>query len=61
MLGQFVLWINAIAFIFYGLQCYFMPNLPADLIGFTLTNADAKIEIMAMYGGLQTAVGLLWI
>lgn len=58
MLGKIVLGITAIVLISYGLVCFLTPDTPADYIGFALTNADARIEVVAMYGGLQIAVGL---
>jgi hypothetical protein len=58
MLGKIVLAITAIALISYGLVCFFFPEIPAGYIGFDLTNADARIEVVAMYGGLEVGVGL---
>ncbi len=53
------LWVNAAAFIFYGLACLASPGLPAGYAGFELGNASGTVEIVAMYGGLQIGFGVL--
>jgi hypothetical protein len=58
MFVTIILWISAFAFISYGLVCFFVPDIPASAIGYSLTNADSAIEIIAMYGGVQIAIGL---
>jgi Domain of unknown function (DUF4345) len=58
MLGKFVLWLSAVAFIAYGLACLFSPALPAGYAGLEFVTGDALPEIGAMYGGLQTAFGV---
>ena len=58
MLGKVILWVSAVIFIAYGLVCFFSPGLPAGYAGLAITNGDAFAEICAMYGGLQTGVGL---
>ena len=58
MIGKFILWLSAIAFIGYGLVCFFSPGVPTAYAGLTMTNGDAFAEIGAMYGGLQTGFGL---
>lgn len=57
-LGRFVLTVSALVFIVYGLFCLFSPTTPAGFAGFELSNGDAYAEFGAMYGGLQTGVGL---
>ncbi|EAQ96388.1 DUF4345 family protein [Congregibacter litoralis] len=49
-----------IAFIFaaYGVACILDPSLPARLAGLQITNGDGYAEMSAMYGGLQTGVGV---
>ena len=59
MLGKIVLGVTAAALISYGLICFFIPDIPAGYIGYLLTNADARIELIAMYGGLEIGLGLL--
>jgi hypothetical protein len=58
MLGKTVLGISALVFIAYGLVGLVSPAIPAGLAGLAMKNGDAYAEIGAMYGGLQTGVGL---
>ena len=58
MLAKFVLWVAAATFTTYGLVCFFDPSVAANYAGLAMTNGDAYAEIGAMYGGLQTGVGL---
>lgn len=58
MLGKIVLWVSAVMFIGYGLVSFFAPGLPAGYAGLVISNGDAFAEMGAMYGGLQTGVGL---
>ncbi|MFT7685585.1 MAG: hypothetical protein ACI9FB_000928 [Candidatus Azotimanducaceae bacterium] len=57
MLTRIILWINIVGFISYGLFCFFFPQTAASAMGYTLSNADALIEISAMYGGVQIMIG----
>ncbi len=61
MFAKTVLWLTAAILGGYGVACAISPELPAGYIGYTLTNADARIEAAAMYGGVQTAIGLFCI
>lgn len=56
--GRFVLGLSACAFIGYGLTSLVSPEIPAGLAGIAINNADGFAEIGAMYGGLQTGIGL---
>ena len=58
MLGKFVLWVAAVVFTAYGLVCFFDPSVAAGFAGLTMTNGNAVAEIGAMYGGLQTGIGV---
>jgi hypothetical protein len=49
------------AFLFYGLYCLFNPQLLTEYTGMGLSDATAMIEVRAMYGGLQTSMGLFLI
>jgi len=49
----------AVLFIGYGLVCLASPSVLADSTGMVLATGTATAEVRAMYGGLQTAVGLL--
>ena len=50
---------NALIFVGYGLVCLAAPSVVADQTGMQLATGVASVEVRAMYGGLQTAVGLL--
>ncbi|MEH6551862.1 MAG: DUF4345 family protein [Pseudomonadales bacterium] len=42
----------------YGLVCFYDPALPASYFGVSLGESGGPVEFMAMYGGLQAAIGL---
>lgn len=58
MLGKTILGISCLVFIAYGLVSLIAPAVPAGFAGLVMSNGDAFAEIGAMYGGLQTGVGL---
>ena len=58
MLGKTVLGISAFVFIAYGIVSLVSPGIPSSLAGLEMSNGDAFAEIGAMYGGLQTGMGL---
>ncbi len=58
MLGRTILWLSALVFIAYGLVSLMSPAIPARYAGLVMSNGDAVAEIGAMYGGLQTGVGI---
>ncbi|MBL4583740.1 MAG: DUF4345 family protein [Pseudomonadales bacterium] len=58
MINKAVLWVTAVVFIGYGLVCIIAPQIPAAYSGLILNNADSWIETAAMYGGLQTGLGV---
>lgn len=47
--------------LFMGFGVYYMitPQVLAEMAGVTATNATGIVELRAMYGGLQIAVGVL--
>lgn len=51
--------LNAIMWLPYGIACFFNPAMLTDLTGITMTSSIAITEIRAMYGGVQTAIGIL--
>ena len=59
MATKIFLGLNALLFIGYGLACLVSPSLVADQTGMVLASGVASAEVRAMYGGLQTAIGLL--
>ncbi len=61
MLGKILLWVSGIIFIGYGVACFLMPELPANNAGLSIGSGDAYAEMSAMYGGLQTGVGVFCI
>jgi hypothetical protein len=50
--------IVGLIFIAYGAACALDPGLAARLAGLQINNGDGFAELGAMYGGLQTGVGL---
>ena len=42
-------------------MCFFDPNVPAAYIGMELGNAGGPVEFIAMYGGLQFALGVYFL
>ena len=58
MLGKLVLWANALGLMGYGLLSFIVPSIPVGYIGFVIANADSHLEMVAMYGGLETGLGL---
>ena len=58
LLGKTILSVSAIVFVCYGLISLVSPAIPAGFAGIAMSNGDAFAEIGAMYGGLQTGLGL---
>jgi hypothetical protein len=52
------LFIVGLIFTAYGVACALDPALAARLAGLEALNGDGYAELGAMYGGLQTGVGL---
>jgi len=50
--------IAGLIFVAYGVACAIDPALPARLAGLRIENGDGYAELAAMYGGLQSGVGL---
>jgi len=59
MVARLFLGFQAIIFIPYGLYCLVQPQMLSDGAGLTATTVTGVIELQAMYGGMQTAVGVL--
>ena len=59
MIARVFLGLQALLFIPYGLYCLVQPGFLSGAAGLTATSITGTIEIQAMYGGLQTAVGVL--
>ena len=58
MLGRTILGVSALVFIAYGLVSLVSPAIPSGFAGLDMSNGDAFAEIGAMYGGLQTGIGM---
>tara|TARA_B100000809_G_C15114468_1_gene521857 strand:- start:602 stop:991 length:390 start_codon:yes stop_codon:yes gene_type:complete len=58
MLGKTILGISALIFISYGAVSLLSPAIPSGLAGLEMSNGDAFAEIGAMYGGLQSGIGM---
>jgi len=56
-----ILGVSALILMTYGLLCLVSPELPAEYSGLKISNGDAFAEIGAMYGGLQTGLGLFFL
>jgi hypothetical protein len=61
MFSKLLLCISGLILVAYGMACAMNPALPASLIGLELGEAGARVEFVAMYGGLQTAMGLFFL
>ncbi|WOJ94442.1 DUF4345 family protein [Congregibacter variabilis] len=57
MTRSFLVFVSVV-FSGYGIACIVDPALPARLAGLEVLNGDAYAEMSAMYGGLQTGVGI---
>lgn len=58
LLGKTILAISSIVFIADGLVSLISPAIRAGFAGLRMTSGDAFTRIGAMYGGLQTGLGL---
>jgi len=53
-----LLLVVGLIFLAYGVACAIDPGLAARLAGLKIVNGDGYAELAAMYGGLQSGVGL---
>ena len=53
--------ITGLLFLPYGLYCVVEPGILTQYTGMGLSDNTAKIEVRAMYGGLQAAMGLFFL
>jgi len=42
----------------YGVYCFFQPSYPMDYASLSILATTGNVEVRAMYGGLQAAIGL---
>ena len=59
MPARIFLGLQAIIFIPYGLFCLVQPDYLAGTAAIAASSVTGTIELQTMYGGLQTAVGVL--
>jgi hypothetical protein len=59
MATRIFLGINAIIWLPYGLYLVFQPGFLEGAAGVAATTVTGQIELRAMYGGLQAAIGAL--
>lgn len=50
---------SALAWLPYGLLCWLQPELLAGIAGVAAGTTTGTVELRAMYGGLQVALGVL--
>lgn len=50
---------SALVWLPYGLLCFFAPGTLSEIAGVASTTPTGTIELRAMYGGLQVALGVL--
>lgn len=48
-----------LAWLPYGLYCLFAPGTLEAMVGVKALNPTANVELRAMYGGVQAAIGVL--
>jgi hypothetical protein len=56
---RIVLFANALVWLPYGLLCLLRPSTLADVAALGLASPTAIVEVQAMYGGLEIAIGVL--
>ena len=59
MLVRGILLFSIVAWLPYGLYCFFQPGALAESAGVVATTPTGTTELRAMYGGVQAAVGAL--
>ena len=59
MVARLFLGFQALVFIPYGLYCLVQPQILSENAGLAVSSVTGIIELQTMYGGLQTAVGVL--
>jgi len=59
MAARIFLALSGLVWFPYGVYLFFQPDYLADAAGIVSTTATGKIELRAMYGGLQAGIGAL--
>lgn len=53
------LWLETLVWLPYGIYCFLVPSSLTQSAGVAILSPTASTELRAMYGGLQTAIGVL--
>jgi hypothetical protein len=56
---RLLLGISVVVWFGYGAFCFLQPGFLGEVAGVTATSATGTVELRAMYGGLQMAIGVL--
>ena len=59
-LTLFLLWSSALVFALIGLYFLLMPDRATAAIGVAMTNATARTDIMATYGGMMLGMAVFY-
>ena len=59
MIARVFLAVSALVWLPYGIFCFFQPGYLAEAAGVAASSTTGTIELRAMYGGLQAAIGAL--
>jgi hypothetical protein len=57
--SRIFLGLSALIWLPYGIYCFLAPGALAGIAGVTSSSVTGSIELRAMYGGLQAAIGVL--
>ncbi len=58
-MDRLFLGVSALIWLPYGLYCFLTPGFLTEAAGVTAVSTTGTIELRAMYGGLQVAIGAL--
>ncbi len=56
---RYFLIVSTLIWLPYGIFCFFQPGFLEGVAGVSALSVTANIELRAMYGGLQCAIGVL--
>ena len=59
MIARAFLFVSALVWLPYGIFCFFQPGYLAEAAGVAASSTTGTVELRAMYGGLQAAIGAL--
>ena len=59
MAARIFLGFSALVWLPYGVFCFAQPSFLAEAAGIHFVSTTGNIELRAMYGGLQTGIGVL--